>query len=95
MSSHVKPSQKSRLLEYLKAKGQQGATSIEIERELTILRYGARIHDLRTDGHEIACERVGTSEAGAAIFRYTLLPDFTGQLFDAPADTAHHRQEAA
>lgn len=94
MHSHVKPSQKSRLLEFLRSKGHCGATSIEIERELTILRYGARIHDLRSDGHEIECERVGTSGRGTAIFRYTLIePD--SRLFDAPALTSHHRQEAA
>lgn len=77
--------------------GARGLTGLELFDATGSMRFGARIKELRDAGHCIDSERVGTSENGAAIFRYTLTP--ADQLFaDQPtqsAPTTAHYMEAA
>lgn len=67
-------SQKIRLLEYLRA-NQHGATTLELVKELDILRPGARICELREDGHQIHThwDIVTTAHAVHRNARYVLL----------------------
>lgn len=67
-------SQKIRLLEYLRA-NQHGATTLELVKELDILRPGARICELREDGYQIHTHRdvVTTAHAVHRNARYVLL----------------------
>lgn len=70
MTQH-KPSQKVRLLEYLQRRGDRGATSFEIVRDLKFHRFSARMMELRRDGHLIDTKRMGTSADNAEVFRHT------------------------
>lgn len=82
-----KPTQKDRVLAFLKERGERGATSIEILTATNCLRYSARIMDLRVEGHDIRGEREGTSEGGAEIWRYRYVPpvEFSECLFGEAA----------
>ena len=44
--------QRQRIIEYLQKK-QNGATTLELVKELDVLRPGARIHELRQHGYNI------------------------------------------
>lgn len=89
--------QRDRVLQALEAAGARGLTGLELFDATGSMRYGARILELREQGHNITAERTGTSKSGAAIFRYTLTP--ADQLFaDQPtqsAPTTAHYMEAA
>ena len=67
-------SQKIRLLEYLRA-NQHGATTLELVKELDILRPGARICELREEGYKIIThfDVVTTAHAVHRNARYVLL----------------------
>lgn len=74
---------RERVLAALESAGANGLTGIELYDRTGSMRFGARIKELRDAGHLIDSERVGTSNNGAAIFRYWLRP--SDQLFAAPA----------
>lgn len=76
-----KPSQKDRVLTFLKERGDRGATSLEIAQATGSMRFGARIMELRKDGHRIELARDGFTETGGAKFRYWLIDEFSDQLF--------------
>lgn len=62
-SAPPKLSQEARILKLLKTKGR--ATNVELNR--ICFRYGARIHDLRREGHDIVTNRL---KAGLYVFIY-------------------------
>jgi hypothetical protein len=74
----------------LAALRQQPLTSLEILQKLGIYRAGARVFDLRADGHRIATDMVAvpTRERGTAhVARYALLPESTnGDLWEATTE---------
>ena len=67
-----KLSQEERLLKMLRAAGNKGVPNYEFPKN-QILRYSARIGDLRNDGHNIYCEREYLPNGRASgVFRYYL-----------------------
>lgn len=54
--NNKKPTQAKRILEYMKKNG--GITSLDAARDLGCMRLGARIFELKDDGHEIKSEFV-------------------------------------
>lgn len=83
--------QRERVLAALESAGANGLTGIELYERTGSMRYGGRIEELRKIGHTIDAERVGTSNTGAAIWRYWLRPADT--LFAAPSTTTAHYME--
>ena len=63
-------SQKAAILKHLQAK--KTITSLEALQKFGCLRLGARIFDLRDDGHRIKTEMITVSKA-KRVARYTLI----------------------
>lgn len=57
MSRHTRPSQAARILQHLRERGP--ITPLEALELHGVLRLAARIHELRAEGHPIACESIG------------------------------------
>lgn len=66
--------QSQRLLAYLK-NHPDGILNINMQRDFGVLRYSARINDLRNDGHDIRCQKVLTGGKYKGICRYYLEPE--------------------
>lgn len=68
-------SQEARILKLLRKAGNKGIANYEFPRQ-RILRYSARIGNLRNDGHNIYCEREYLPNGRATnIYRYYLYED--------------------
>lgn len=67
ISETTTKSQRDKILEILRAAGEQGVTNFELNRACC-LRYGARIYELRKLGHNIKTVRV----RGEQEFRFVL-----------------------
>lgn len=66
-------SQEDRVLKMLRKAGKKGVANYEFPRR-GILRYSARIGDLRGYGHNISCERIKLKNGRATnVFRYYLI----------------------
>jgi len=60
--------QSDRILNILQERGSEGVTNVELNRDLGIYRYGARIFDLRRAGYRIDSRQLRTG-----LWRFTLL----------------------
>lgn len=68
-------SQSNRLLKMFRAAGSQGICNYEFPREF-IIRYSARIDDLRKEGYNIVCERVKLpNKRSTNVYRYILIEE--------------------
>lgn len=68
-------SQEAKMLKMLRKAGQRGVENYKFPAN-KILRYSARINDLRQDGYNILCERVRLPNGRATnIFRYVLVEE--------------------
>lgn len=68
-------SQESKILKMLRKAGQRGVANHEFPKR-RILRYSARIGDLRADGYNIICERVYLPNGRATnVFKYILVEE--------------------
>lgn len=66
-------SQEAKLLHMLKQAGSHGIANYKFP-EARILRYSARINDLRKQGYEILCERqVLPNGRSTGVFKYYLI----------------------
>lgn len=65
------PTQAQRLLALLRERGPAGITPLEALDLIGTLRLGARVFDLKEDGHDIRTEIVATP-SGKHVARYTL-----------------------
>lgn len=77
----------------LAALRQRPLTSLEVLRELGIYRAGARVYDLRREGHRIATDIVPVTNRDRKpchVARYALLPgnDDNGDLWEASNEKA-------
>lgn len=66
-----KLSQEARILKALKKAGNKGVMNHQFPK-MNILRYSARINDLRNDGHNILVERMYKDGRATGTFRYIL-----------------------
>ena len=66
-------SQKERILALLREAGHHGGSNMRLN--LVCFRYGARLHELRAEGHRIETIRISEQE-----FRF-VLSDWQGRLF--------------
>lgn len=62
------PAQRDKILTWLRMRGQQGVLNTELTQ--LCMRFGARIHELRREGHRIDTERLSESQ-----FRFVLVGD--------------------
>ena len=69
--SDRKPTQNEIVLAMLREAGEVGITPLDALRHAHSLRLGARIYDLRKDGHDIRAEIVEVP-GGAHVARYTI-----------------------
>lgn len=68
-------SQTSKVLKMLRKAGQRGVMNYEFPKK-RILRYSARIGELRNDGYNIIAERVKLPNGRATnVFRYILIEE--------------------
>ena len=71
----------AQLLAFLKERGKQGATSIEISDVCCTPRSTSDVSELRANGIGVTCRHESTSEAGRRIYRYVLAEfETTGEL---------------
>ena len=76
--------QRERLLDCLRHVGEHGITPMDAWQNLGIYRLGARIHDLRNEGHEIVSERVDVNNRfgeTCRVARYRLVESVPSTLF--------------
>lgn len=67
--THSRPTQKQKLLRFLIARGKHGLTNHELNEHIGY-RYGARLFELRKEGHDIERKH----EQGPT-WRFTLIPE--------------------
>jgi len=66
-------SQSTTIIKMLRKAGQRGVYNYQFP-EARILRYSSRIKELRSEGHDILCERVNLPNGRATnVFRYILV----------------------
>lgn len=75
----------AKLLAFLKERGKQGATSIEISDVCCTPRSASDVSELRANGIGVTCRHESTSEAGRRIYRYTL-DEFLAKQQETPTD---------
>ena len=71
MTTTAKPTQGDMLLQLLRERGPAGVTPLQALELIGTLRLGARVYDLKADGHDIRTQLVETP-SGKHVARYTL-----------------------
>lgn len=72
------------IVDLLRRRGSAGATSLEIALQCHTVAASTRISELRQKGYRIESARLGTSEAGASVWKYVLVES------SAPVETQAH-----
>ena len=78
MSFHASPLQSSRmqrLLTFLRARGSQGATTLEINERCDSTRASSDVSELRANGLRVVASYEGKTESGRRVHRYALRED--------------------